>query len=204
MARAPLARGKAGIHQRCLTTPTIESGRNSTTMLKGPGSRNLIRRLSPGVRSEEHHGADSTFVKAVRQSVNRMPNSGSQQLRLRYQDENWLVSLWRWIVEHRKEGTDWSAIRRVLQSCLDEVDARMESERAAISDLTPDAFAAVDLREAAAGHEEDVASRVALHRRTPESWRAVGDFCNRQIEELRAKGRVARQIAMRFSQGSAR
>lgn len=160
-----------------------------------------MRRLSPSV-AEQHHGSDSTFVKAVRISVNDLPNSGSQQLRLRYHDENWLVSLWRWIVEHRKGGTDWAAIRRVLQSCLDEVDARMESERAAISDLTPDAFAAVDLKEAAIGHEEDMASRVALHQRSPSAWSAAADFTNRQIEALRTKGRVARQLAMRHSQGA--
>jgi hypothetical protein len=171
-------------------------------MLKGPGSRNLVLRLRDDARSAHHHGADSTFVKAVREHAAKLPNTGSQQHRLRYQDENWLVSLWRWIVEHRKDGTEWAAIRRVLQSVLDEIDVRMEQDRVAMA-ISPDAYAEADLTELALAQQEDTASRVALHQRSPSAYQASADFCNRQIEALRTKARVARLMASRLLHGQA-
>jgi hypothetical protein len=169
-------------------------------MLKGPGSRNLVLRLRDDVRSVQRHGADSTFVKAVREHAAKLPNTGSQQHRLRYQDENWLVSLWRWIVEHRKQETEWASIRRVLQSVLDEIDVRMEQERIAVS-VSAESFAEADLAELALAQQEDVASRVALHQRSASAYQASADFCNRTIEALRAKARIARLMASRLMHG---
>lgn len=158
-------------------------------------SRELKARLSDGRRSAEHAGADSQFVSHVRAYVAECPNSGSQQHRLRYGDENWLISLFRWIVEHRAHGTDWARIRRVLQGCLDEVDVMEQLELSSVAALSVDHLADAARTEGAAGYHEDMATNDALLYKTPGYFRRVADYCNSQIEALRQKGRVARALA---------
>src|SRR6186997_2751452 len=97
------------------------------------GSRNLNDRLRDGessARQMQHAGADSMYVQHIRPYVADCPNSGSQQHRLRYGDENWLISQYRWLVEQRAHGADWSRLRRVLQACVDEIDVMAELEAA--------------------------------------------------------------------------
>lgn len=148
-------------------------------------------------RKSAHFGHDSTFVISVREYAAKLPNTGSQQHRLRHQDENWLISLWRWIVEHRKAGTDWAPLRRVVQAILDEIDVRMDQDRVGQSALTPQSFHEIAQVEREAGYLEDVASDCALHERSPSRYRRVVDTCHTQIEVLRRKARTALALSSR-------
>lgn len=165
-------------------------------------STELKERLSVGMRSVPID-ANTAFVAHVLGYVADLPNSGSQQHRLRYGDRNWLIGLWRWIVEHRAAGTDWSRIRRILQACLDEIDVEIEKEAIGAGALTADAFAEAVKTERAAEYFENTASDEALHLRTVGTYRRVADFCNAQIEALTRKAKTARLLAARLSNRTA-
>jgi hypothetical protein len=167
-------------------------------------SRELAARLSYGkdsVRQQQRFGAESDYVQHVRAYVAECPNSGAQQNRLRHMAENWLVSQWRWIVEQRAAGAEWSKIRRVMQGCLDEIDVLEQMELASVvGTISPDTFAEMAKQETAAEMYENSASEEALHHRTVGAYRRVADFCNAQIEALTRKARVARLMAAKLTQ----
>lgn len=88
------------------------------------GSRNLKARLAGSSPVD----ANAPYVQHILGYVAALPNSGSQQHRLRYGDRNWLIDQYRWWNEQRAAGTSWAALRRVLQACMDELDVEIEKE----------------------------------------------------------------------------
>lgn len=158
-------------------------------------SRNLKARLSEQTPTRVHPTTAGTdYVQHVRAYVADCPNSGSQQHRLRYGDESWLVSQHRWLTEQRAAGTAFAPLRRVLQACLYEIDV-MEQMESSSSNVSVDHLADAARTEGAAGYHEDMATNDALLYKTPGYFRRVADYCNSQIEALRQKGRVARTLA---------
>lgn len=175
-------------------------------MFRGPSSRNVALRLRDGkdsARAEQRFGADATFVRNVRELVNTLPNSGSQQHRLRHHDENWLISMWRWIVEHRKEGTDWHALRRVLAACVDEIDLRIEQEAIA-GTITPEHVVDAAKVENLVSVQQDNAALEAAHLRTPGAYHNLAQKCLEEMGALRRTWYAARAMAHRLTQGTAR
>lgn len=173
-------------------------------MLDGNSSKELARRLRSGLSSEERRsaerfGIDSEYVRNVRVALKRLPNSGSQHLRVAHQDENWLVSQFRWITEQRKHGTDLRVIRDVLAECVHELDVEIAREYAEA--VTFDVLVDLAKVEAVAGMQEDTATVEAVHLKTPGACRQLVDRCQRQISELLRKMHVARVLS---SRGAAR
>lgn len=155
-------------------------------------SRNLRDRLSVGFPSELP--TVSKYVDSVRVHVSACKNSGSQQHRLRYKEECWLVSQDRWITEQRAAAGSWDSIIRVLQSCLDEAVAQRDLEEHPTA-ISPDAFVRELQAEQAADHQEEVATTEALHRRTPTAYRRVVDLASIKINAIRRKARMAAALA---------
>lgn len=185
------------MHERS-STPKMSS-------LSGPGSRELAERLRYGkdsARAQQRYGVDSLYVQHVRGYVADCPDSGSQQHRLRHQDENWLVSQFRWINEQRARGTGYQQIRRVLQACVDELDVMEEYEKV-VGTISPDTFLEVAREETATEMYENLATDDALHRRDVSSYRAVVDKCSAQITALRRKMRTAGALAAKLTHRSA-
>jgi hypothetical protein len=146
----------------------------------------------------QHAGADSMYVQHIRPYVADCPNSGSQQHRLRYGDENWLISQYRWLVEQRAHGADWSRLRRVLQACVDELDVMAELEAAAVA-INTDAFADTAREECAAEFSENLATEDALHRRDVSAYRGVVAKCRTQIDALHRKMKLAGALAAKLT-----
>ena len=164
-------------------------------------SRNLNDRLRDGessARLQQHAGADSIYVQHIRGYVADCPNSGSQQHRLRYGDENWLISQYRWLVEQRAHGADWSRLRRVLQATVDELDVMAELEAADIA-INTDTLIDAAKEETAAGFYEDTATLDAVQHKTPGTLRQLADRCYTQATALKQKGRIALTLAAKLT-----
>lgn len=158
-------------------------------------SRNLRERLSP--RPEGYEPIQTPYVANVRVQVDRCKNSGSQQHRLRYQNECWLISQDRWITEQRAAGESWDTIINVLQSCVAEASAIRDNEDV-LADITPDAFVEDVKVERAAGFYEDSATDEALHYRSPGYYRRVADYARAQAEALEKKARRAIALSLKL------
>lgn len=163
-------------------------------MFNRPSSRNLRARLSIGGRSGQRYGADSEYVRNVRVIVKRLPECSTQQNRVAFQSENWLVSQFRWLSDHEKNGTDPHAVRAVLQACVDEYDARLAAAAKA-EPVSADTLVDLAKVEQAAGLQEDNATVVAVHTKSPGALRALVDAIGRQITELHRKAHVARVLS---------
>lgn len=169
-------------------------------MQNGDGSKELARRLRNGThsdrRSAERHGADSEYVQNVKVCIKRLPNSGSQHIRVANQDENWLVSQYRWTREQKNHGTDLRAIRDVLAACVHELDVEIAAE-CSVEPVTVDHLVDVAKVEQAAGLQEDNATVEAVHYKTPGALRSLADRAVRQASELLRKAHVARVLSSR-------
>lgn len=161
-------------------------------------SRNLRERLSP--KPVNYEPIQAPYVANVRVQVDKLKNSGSQQHRLRYGDECWLVSQDRWIKEHRAAGESWEKIIGVLTACVDEASAMRDNEEA-LAEVTPDAFVEDVRVESAAGFYEDTATIEALHFRSAGHFRSVAERARAQAEALQRKARKATAIAIRLATG---
>lgn len=158
-------------------------------------SRNLAERLRP--KPANYEPIQTPYVANVRVQVDRCKNSGSQQHRLRYGDECWLISQDRWIAEQRAAGASWSEIIAVLQSCLSEATALRDNEEV-LADITPDAFVEDVKVERVAGFHEDSATDEALHYRSPGYYRRVADYARAQAEALDRKARRAIALSLKL------
>jgi hypothetical protein len=162
-------------------------------------SRNLAERLRP--KPANYEPCQRPYVANVRVQVDRCKNSGSQQHRLRYGDECWLISQDRWITEHRAAGESWDKIIAVLQACVDEAKAARDNEDV-LAEITPDAFIEAVKVERAAGFHEDSATDEALHYRSPGYYRRVADYARAQAEALDRKARRAIALSLKLETAS--
>jgi hypothetical protein len=158
-------------------------------------SRNLAERLRP--KPANYEPIQAPYVANVRVQVDRCKNSGSQQHRLRYGDECWLISQHRWITEQRAAGESWEKIIAVLQSAVDEASAIRDNEEV-LADITPDAFLADVQTERAAGFYEDAATDEAIHYRSPGYYRRVADYARAQADALERKARKALALSLKM------
>lgn len=159
-------------------------------------SRNLRERLSP--KPVNYEPIQPPYVANVRVQVDKLKNSGSQQHRLRYGDECWLVSQDRWLKECRAAGETWEKIIGVLQSCVDEASAIRDNEEA-LAEVTAEAFVEDARRECAAGFYEDTATIEALHFKSAGHFRSVAERARSQAEALQRKARKATALALRLA-----
>jgi hypothetical protein len=162
-------------------------------------SRNLAERLRP--KPANYEPCQRPYVANVRVQVDRCKNSGSQQHRLRYGDECWLISQDRWITEHRAAGESWDKIIAVLQACVDEAKAARDNEDV-LAEITPDAFIEAVKVERVAGFHEDSATDEALHYRSPGYYRRVADYARAQAEALDRKARRAIALSLKIETAS--
>jgi hypothetical protein len=170
-------------------------------MFDRTSSKELHRRLRNGLSSDarraaERFGIDSDYVQNVRLLIKRLPNSGAQHIRVANQDENWLVSQYRWTREQLQHGTDLQAIRDVLAGCVHELDVEI-AKSMAVEPVTPDVLVDLSKVEQFAGMQEDTATVEAVHLRTPGAYRQLADHCMRQVSELLRKAHVARVLSSR-------
>lgn len=175
-------------------------------MFNRPSSRNLNRRLSNGShsgRDEQRFGADSLFVQHVRAYVIEIPERNKQHNRLKQEQDNWLVSQYRWIMTQRESGIEWSQIRRVLQACCDECDVLEQMEALGQPTVSADTFAAAVQAETEAQYLEDAASNKALHERSLAAYQVARDRIARNIEALRAKYQATCGMIYRLTHRSA-
>jgi hypothetical protein len=165
-----------------------------------PTSTNLKDRLSVGLSSVPVD-ANAPYVQHILGYVAALPNSGSQQHRLRYGDRNWLIGQYRWLVEHRAHGTSWAELRRVLQACVDEVDVLEQLELIEQAAVAVDAttFADTAREEVAAEMHENLATEDALHRRDVSAYRGVVAKCRTQIDALHRKMKLAGALAAKLT-----
>lgn len=176
--------------------------------LKGPSSTNLINRLHNGVSSDkdaaraaQRFGADSAFVTEVRKVIKALPDSGSQQQRAACQPECWVITQYRWMMEHNEKGTDPAAVRRVLVACVDEFDAMLVA--ASTEPVTSQTVVDLAHVEMIAGLQEDRATLDASHHKSPGTFRRLADACVEQIEALKRKAHAARVMAYNLTHRSA-
>lgn len=168
-------------------------------MFNRSSSKELARRLRNGLssderRAKEHHGIDSRFVANVRDAINRLPVAGSQDRRVRYQDENWVVSAYRWHCEQREHGTDLRAIRDVFAEIVREIDAEI-TESMASEPVTHDTLVDLAKIEATADAQYDVAVIEAVHLRSPGKLRQVEAWALRKVGELLRVAHVSRVLS---------
>lgn len=171
-------------------------------MFHGPSSKELNRRLRDGTSSEdrrarEHHGTDADYVKNVRTLIKRLPSSGSQHIRVANQEDNWLLSQYRWLVEQRtKTGTDWAELRAVLMGCVEQFDV-MAALDAPELNITTDHVVEAATEEQLAGLHDDNATLVAIQHRTPGAWRQMADNARAQMRKLARKAHLGDLMASR-------
>lgn len=161
-------------------------------------SRNLLERLSRALNTgatKPVAAPVSKYVDAVREHyVNHARNSGSQQHRLRYGTECWLISKERWADEQLAAGASDEEILMVVEGSVVELQAKLAARRAP-QGVARTLLADVVREEIILGAHDDLATRDAETERSPAAARKAVKMALAQAAGLRRKAQTLAQWA---------
>ena len=142
------------------------------------------------------------FVDAVReQYVRHCRRSGSQQHRLRYQGDCWLVTIHRWVNEQLAAGATREDILAMLAGVVEQLRADLEARASGAvqtAEVIPVEVVARD--EILAGAHDDLATHDAMRHPTADALRRGAQMARSQIVALERKAHAFTVAAFRLVQ----